>query len=89
MLRLLQYLHSRIKFIDGGSIGLGIMFDLFLGLFNLLVPKLYRVLLLLNLLDCLLKLALNLIETAKLMFKFVFFLGDFLDLLHEGSVLFR
>ena len=65
------------------------MFDLFLGLFNLLVPKLYRVFLLLNLLDCLLKLALNLIETTELMFKFVFFLGDFLDFLHEGCVLFR
>lgn len=65
------------------------MFDLFLGFFNLLVPKLYRVFLLLNLLDCLFKLALNLIETAELMFKFVFFLGDFLDLFHEGCVLFR
>ncbi len=58
------------------------MFDLFLGLFKLLISKLDRVLLLLNLLDCLLTLALNLIETAELMFKFVFFLGDFLDLLH-------
>ena len=79
---MLQYLHSRIEFIDGSSISFGIMFDLFLGLFDLLVTKFYRVFLLLNLLDCLFKLTLYLIETAELMFKFVFFLGDLLDLLH-------
>ena len=79
---MLQYLHSRIEFIDGSSISFGIMFDLFLGLFNLLVTKLYRVFLLLNLLNRLFKLTLYLIETAELMFKFVFFLGDLLDLLH-------
>lgn len=63
------------------------MFDLFLGLFNLFIAEFNHVLLLLHFLDGLFKLTLNLIQSAELMLQFVFFSGDFLYLLHQGSIL--
>jgi len=63
------------------------MFNLFLGLFYLLVLHLDHVLLLLDPLDGLLELPLNLVEPAELMLEPVLLDCDLLHLLHQRSIL--
>jgi len=64
-----------------------ISFHLFLDLFQLLIPKLEHILLLFNLLDGFLEVALDLIKSHKLLLDLVLLSGNFLVLFHELGIL--
>lgn len=64
-----------------------ISFHLFLDFLELLIPELYHIFLLFDLLDGFLEISLDLVQTRKLLFDFVFLSSNILDLFHELCVL--
>jgi hypothetical protein len=71
-LRLLYQLNGRCQFQLVTLKVLLISFHLFLDFLELLIPKLYHIFLLLDLLDGFLEISLDLVQTRKLLFDFVF-----------------